>query len=133
MRWYTLVVEQAARQTSSAFLAQYFDYVWTTTEQDVLTALNTALDMALVDTQTDARTAQALQIAFLVVVFVGTSLFITYVLRPWLIGASKGSRRVAELLSQVPPEINIERLIEEVVCAEAEQQQVSTPAGAVRH
>ena len=119
MRWYTLVVEHTARQTSAASLALYFDYIWNTSEQDVLTALNYALNMALTDTQTDARTAQALQIAFLVVVFVCTSLFITYVLRPWLIGASKGSRRVAELLSQVPAEINIERLIEEVVEAQA--------------
>ncbi len=53
--------------------------------------------------------------------------FGVFMLRPLLTAASGETRRIAELLSQLPKEIDIEAVVQEVLAAEAGSSAASAP------
>ncbi len=70
-----------------------------------------------------------LHIVALVVCCALGAIFLLFVLRPNLARVSAESKRVAELLSQLPPEMDVERMLMDAVKITTENQQQDVQVG----
>lgn len=96
----------------------HFNYVWAVGKGDLHDGLQRLLTLTEEDTLTDSEQAKTLQIAMLVVAFAMNVFFFARFFMPWLNRTLVESKRVAALLSELPPEMNIIDVIRDTVLEE---------------
>ena len=83
--------------------------------------LATSIQLYSDDASASPAVASALQIAVLPVLALVNILFLQRFFRPWLQRTMHESKRMAELLAQLPREVNVEALVQTAMGGEAEQ------------
>ena len=78
---------------------------------DVENGLAAMVDTFSVDTRTNPLVAQDILIVMFVFVFVANSIFFLRFFAPWLDRTLADTKRVAQMLSELPPELKVDALI----------------------
>lgn len=89
-----------------------YDFVWQIGVQDLKYGLQRSRDLFLQDIQKTSNGQQALHIAVFVMMFFCLGVFSHYLFKPFLKRTMHETKRVAELLSQIPGGLDVEGLIE---------------------
>ncbi|KAG2501688.1 hypothetical protein HYH03_000190 [Edaphochlamys debaryana] len=93
-------------------------FLWSTGQTDVEGALNQLKHLYFDDVQSAYKRVQVQQVALFAIAWVWALLFLVLQVRPLLRRASNEMRRIAELLSQLPSEVDVEGLVMAVVLGE---------------
>ncbi|KAG2432647.1 hypothetical protein HXX76_008987 [Chlamydomonas incerta] len=95
--------------------ATEFRFIWTTLQKDAEEGMYRLINLYLKEVQKAYETAETKQIILFVLAVVWAVAFVGLQLRPFLRRARLEMRRIAELLSQLPPELEVESLMTRLV------------------
>ncbi|KXZ49203.1 hypothetical protein GPECTOR_22g793 [Gonium pectorale] len=128
----SLIVQQPA---AISLNSSDFEYVWATSETDMEGGLNLLVQTYYGDVQNRLRREQRLQIALFSVIWIWVMWYLFLQLRPLLARCRRESKRMAELLCQLPNEVDVETLVARAIggaAAAAAQQQLDKQAAGGR-
>lgn len=108
-----LLVTDSLGPTPVSMNNSHLNYIWAVGKNDLGGGLDELLKLTYEDTLMYIETAQTMQIILLVVAFVINFLFFTRYFSPWLARTMGESKRVAHLLSDLPPELSVEKILAE--------------------
>ncbi|GLC40592.1 hypothetical protein PLESTM_001090800 [Pleodorina starrii] len=116
---------------SSGLNSSEFRFLWATSQTDMEGGLGKMTDIFLGDVLGSYREVVIQQLVMFCVAWVFAALFLVLQLRPILRYAEYEMRRVAELLSQLPPEVDCEGMVTAVVLSGQREQLLlqQQPAG----
>ncbi|GLC53515.1 hypothetical protein PLESTB_000757900 [Pleodorina starrii] len=108
---------------ASGLNSSEFRFLWTTSEADMEGGLVKMSTMFLNDVLGSYSEVVTQQIIMFVIAWLWAAMFLIFQLRPFVRQAQNEMRRVAELLSQLPPEVDCESMVKAVVLGNQTQQQ----------
>lgn len=116
-RWFAREALVLAMEPESALLptSPRFQYLWQVGRRDMTSGMRAAASLFEADTEKEPLFIEHLQISLLVIIFCASMAFQVYVFRPWLQSTLKEAKMVAEMLSQVPQDVNIENMLEDAL------------------
>ncbi|KAG2425298.1 hypothetical protein HXX76_013879 [Chlamydomonas incerta] len=106
-----------------------FRFFWSTGQSDTEGGLNTMSELFHDEVQASYAKVQQQQIAMFVIGWIWALLFLLLQLRPLIMRAGREMRRIAELLSQLPPEIDCEGLVNAAIVGAANGGQGAAGGG----
>lgn len=106
----------------------HLNYVWAVGKNDLGGGLETLLALAYEDTLALIDEAQTIQIILLVVAFAMNVLFFSRYFMPWLARTMGESKRVAHLLSDLPPELSVEKILSEAFSTANDEDKIGMAA-----
>ncbi|KAG2454201.1 hypothetical protein HYH02_001236 [Chlamydomonas schloesseri] len=113
---HSLLAQTAGGGSAAAGLnATEFRFIWTTLQTDGEDGMYRLIDLYLKEVQKAYETAETKQVILFVLAVVWAAAFVGLQLRPFLRRARLEMRRIAELLSQLPPEVEVEALMTRLV------------------
>ncbi|PNH12263.1 hypothetical protein TSOC_000864 [Tetrabaena socialis] len=105
-----------------------FHLLWATGQQDMEGGLSMMNEVFLGDVQDAYNKVEVQQVAMFVISWLLALAFLVFQLRPFLRKALGETRRIAELLSQLPAEVNVEGLVMRVIIGDGQRKTSSTGA-----
>ncbi|KAG2430820.1 hypothetical protein HXX76_009796 [Chlamydomonas incerta] len=109
------LLNQNPPNASGGMNSTEFRFMWSTFETDVEGGVDALMEMYLLHVQKAYEGVRVEQIILFVIGWVWALIFISLLLRPFLRRAHQEMRRIAELLSQLPAEVDVENMVARVV------------------
>lgn len=94
-----------------------YAYVWLVGNWDLHDGCMSLVSLYVSDVVAAFKGQQVLHIVLLVIAVMSIVAFLVLLFRPFFVAVSKEGRRVAELLVQLPPEVDLEMLVAALTCA----------------
>ncbi|KAG2445088.1 hypothetical protein HYH02_008955 [Chlamydomonas schloesseri] len=117
----SLINQDTFNSSAGGLNSTEFRLLWSTFETDMEGGVTLLSDVYKEHVQTAYKAVETQQIILFVAAWVWAFFFIVIQLRPYLRRAHLEMRRIAELLSQLPPEVDVEGMVARVVLGVAPQ------------
>ena len=120
LRWYgrsalALALLPPAQLASAGTASPELAYIWAVGQRDVAAGGAQLVSQYQSDVGQAPLFIEKLLVSLLVIVFCGSMAFQVYVFRPWMSTTLRESRVVAELLAQLPADVNVEGMLEDAL------------------